>query len=165
MVFDVLDNSLFRCAVATDAQRFVHSLLKNGFELLGDGALSSWLRDESAMTEVDECVRRIATDLCGYSGAAVVEQVGPLRVLPVADRERLRQRLDEAFHDVFDENVYQERILNDHESLMRAIREFRTSWMGTNTIGLASVRAEALRLRRTIESLPHGFCLPAPPVE
>ena len=162
-MLDCLDNALFRCDVASNAQGLAHSWLKNGFELLGDQALAAWLADDSTIAQVTERCSRVAADLEGFSPGFMLERIGPLRTLSIERREAVRRVLDESFMSQFDVQGHRLRILDGHQALMRTIDEFRRGRDGDVHGLLMNVRHAARQLRDVLQRLPRGYCLPVLP--
>jgi len=156
-ILDTLTVPALRCDVAHEAERCRHSFLRNGFALLSDKALASWLKDIPAMREFRKCLDVVCAGIPQFSGVHIVDQIRPLADLSARERNRLSQILAVAFEDGFrpERATLQLRVSSD--KLLSLIQAFQTDSL---IVELSEVRSAASALLVEMRRLPAGLLLP-----
>lgn len=162
--YDVLVAPGLRCEPARTAQRAWHDYVKNTFQFLRDDDLLDWIQTEGNVAAFRECATQLLAGLDSFSGAVVIDRLGPFSSLPVERRAYMRHILDDAFRAGFQPDAVRERLKRALAPVLRGLDDLQTKadTVPNRVAALAALRKAAAALRADLEALPKGFWLPRP---
>lgn len=148
------------CRVAAEATWCWHDVIKNRIQAFDDVFLEKWLRDTAATEEFQATLARVVAGLDGFSPACVAAQLAPIGSLTDPERTALFGRLEEIFQHEFRPAERRRRLRTVVDALNGALRACSQRTESEGRDRLAALRAAAIAVRRELEGLPRGFCLP-----